>query len=97
MSSYRPALTVQEHADGVRLHLGSLAYGDGPSLQEAADDLVLRVLVIAKALRTGGFPVSLEIVHDVAGLSFLCELDEIAAAGGDVRRRLFGESTITGR
>jgi len=97
MSSYRPALAVQEHAGGVRLHLGSLAHGEGPSLQEAADDLVRRVLVIAKALRTSGFSVSLEIVHDVAGLDFLCELDEIAAAGGDVRTRLFGAETTTDR
>jgi hypothetical protein len=74
----------------VRLHLGSLAHGDGPSLQEAADDLVRRVLVIARALRTSGFSVSPEIAHDVAGLSFLCELDEIAVEGGDVRTRLFG-------
>jgi hypothetical protein len=57
MSSDRPALVVREHAAGVRLHLGSIAHGDGPSLQEAADDLVRRVLVIAKALRTNGFSV----------------------------------------
>jgi hypothetical protein len=51
MSSYRPVLMLREQAGGVRLHLGSLAHGDGPTLQEA--------------------------------------LDEIAAAGGDVRTRLF--------
>jgi hypothetical protein len=90
MSSDRPALVVREHAAGVRLHLGSVAHGDGPSLQEAADDLVRRVLIVARALRTGGFSVSLEVTHDVAALSFLYELDEIAAAGGDVRTRLFG-------
>jgi hypothetical protein len=90
MSSDRPALVVREHGAGVRLDLGSLAHGDGPSLQEAADDLLRRVLVIGKALRTSGFSVSPEVVQDVAGLSFLCELDEIAAAGGDIRTRLFG-------
>jgi hypothetical protein len=51
MSSYRPVLMLREQAGGVRLHLGSLPHGDGPTLQEA--------------------------------------LDEIAAAGGDVRTRLF--------
>jgi hypothetical protein len=90
MSSHSPALTVRERAGGVRLHLGSLAYGDGPSLQEAADDLVRRVLALGRAFRTSGLSVSPEIMHDVAGLSFLYELDEIAAAGGDVRTRLFG-------
>jgi hypothetical protein len=29
-------------------------------------------------------------MHDLALLSFLFELDEIAAAGGDVRTRIFG-------
>jgi hypothetical protein len=90
MSSDRPALVVREHAAGVRLHLGSVAHGDVPSLQEAADDLVRRVLVIGRAFRTSGISVSPEVVQDVAGLSFLCELDEIVAAGGDVRTRLFG-------
>jgi hypothetical protein len=90
MSSDRPALVVREHAAGVRLHLGSVAHGDGPSLQEAADDLVRRVLVIGRAFRTSGFSVSPEAACDVAALSFLCELDEIAAAGGDIRTRLFG-------
>ena len=90
VSSHPLALTVRKHAAGVRLHLGSVAHGDGPSLQEAAEDLLQRVLVLGRALRTSGFSVSPEIMHDVAGLSFLCELDEIAAVGGDVRTRLFG-------
>ena len=90
MSTYRPELTVRERAGSVRLHLGSVAHGDGPSLQEAADDLVRRVLVLGGAFRTSGFSVSLEVSHDVAAVSFVCELDEIAAAGGDVRSRLFG-------
>ena len=85
-----PALSVRERAWGVRLHLGTLAYGDGPSLQEAGDDLVRRVLIVARALRTGGFTAPREIAHDVAALSFLYELDEIAAAGGDVRTLLLG-------
>jgi hypothetical protein len=90
MSSYHPALVVREHAAGVRLHLGSVAHGDGRSLQEAADDLVRRVLVIGNAFRTSGFSVSPELPYDMAALSFLSELAEVAAAGGDVRARLFG-------
>jgi hypothetical protein len=90
MSSDPLALTVREHAAGVRLHLGSVAHGDGPSLQEAADDLVRRVLALGRALRTTGLSVSPEAPCDVAALSFLCELDEVAATGGDVRALLFG-------
>jgi hypothetical protein len=90
MSIDPPTLVVREHAAGVRLHLGSIAHGDGPSLQAAADDLVRRVLAIGRALRTSGFAISTEVPYDVAALSLLCELDEVAAAGGDVRSRLFG-------
>jgi hypothetical protein len=75
-----------EHAAGVRLHLGSVAYGDGPSLQEAADDLVRRALAIGRALRTSGFAVSTELPYDMAALSLLAELDEIAAAAGTSAR-----------
>jgi hypothetical protein len=90
MSSYHPALFVRERAGGVRLHLGALAHGDGRSLQEAADDLLRRVLELGRAFRASGISVAPEFAHDVAGLSFICELDEIAASGGDVRTRLFG-------
>ena len=90
MSSHPLALTVQERSGVVRLHLGSVAHGDGSSLQEAADDLVRRILALGRALRTTGFTASPEAPCDVAALSFLCELDEVAAAGGDVRARLFG-------
>jgi hypothetical protein len=89
MPRYRPALVVREHSAGVRLHLGSVAHGDGPSLQEAADDLVQRVLVLASALRTSGCSIAPEIAPDVAALNLLYELDEIATAGGDIRVRLF--------
>ena len=71
----------------VKLRFGARA---SRSLQEAADDLLRSVLELGRAFRTSGITVSPEIAHDVAGLSFLCELDELAAAGGDVRTRLFG-------
>ena len=90
MSSDHPALVVSGARGGRAAALGSLAHGDGPSLQEAADDLVRRVLAIGRALRTSGFSVSPEFPCDMAALSLLAELDEIAAAGGDVRTRLFG-------
>jgi hypothetical protein len=90
MSSHPLALTVQERSGVVRLHLGSVAHGDGPTLQEAADDLVRRVLALGRALRTTGFSVCADVSCDMAALSLLSELDEIAAAGGDVRAQLFG-------
>jgi hypothetical protein len=48
----------------VRLTLSGLSHGDGDSLQEAADDLVRRLLVLAMAFRTSGAgPVTSESVH----------------------------------
>jgi hypothetical protein len=88
---FRPTLEVRQVAGRVRLLLGALAYGEGATLQEAADDLVARVLVLAMAFRSGGIgPVSSEApLPDPALLSFLYELGEIAATGGDIRERLF--------
>jgi hypothetical protein len=88
----QPPLEVHQVAGRVRLLLGALAYGEGATLQEAADDLVARVLVLVMAFRTSGIgPVSSEVpLPDLAMLEFLYELGEIAAADGDIRERLFG-------
>jgi hypothetical protein len=88
----QPSLEVRHLAGGVRLWLGSLTYGEGATLQEAADDLVARVLVLAMAFRSSGIgPIAAEGPQaDLAMLDFLYELGEIAAAGGDIRQRLFG-------
>jgi hypothetical protein len=84
-------LTVQELPGRVRLCLGDLARGDGLTLQDAADDLVQRLLVYALAFRSSGLQVARELgAPDLATMDFLYELGEIAAAGGDLRSRLFG-------
>jgi hypothetical protein len=90
MSGYTPALSVTERAGLIRIELGGLAHGDGSSLQEAADDLVRRVLEMALAFRSTGWRVSSELRPDPDAMNFLYELGEFAAAGGDVRVRLFG-------
>jgi hypothetical protein len=84
-------LTVQELPGRVRLCLGDLARGDGLTLQDAADDLVQRLLVYAMAFRFSGLQFSTELgPPDLATMDFLYEQGEIAAAGGDIRSRLFG-------
>jgi hypothetical protein len=89
---YQPSLEVRQVAGRVRLLLDALAYGEGATLEEAADDLVARVLVLVMAVRSGGIgPISSEApLPDPALLGFLYELGDIAAAGGDIRERLFG-------
>jgi hypothetical protein len=69
-----------------------LAYGEGTTLQEAADDLVARVLALVMAFRSGGIgPIPSEGPRpDPAMPEYLYELGEIAASGGDIRERLFG-------
>jgi hypothetical protein len=42
------------------------------------------------AFRAGGFRISTEVRPDLETMSFLYELVELAAAGGDIRVRLFG-------
>ena len=84
-----PALTITEAGGQVRLELAGLAHGRGASLQEAADELIRRILELALALRAGGFAVPRELGPDLEALSYLHELGELAAAGGDIRTRVF--------
>jgi hypothetical protein len=83
-------LTLTEVGDFVRLELAGIARGEGHSLQEAADDLVLAVLRLAAAVRSTGVSVSRELPADVEVFDYLHELGELAAAGVDIRSRLFG-------
>ena len=84
-----PALTITETGERVRLNLGGFAQGEGSSLQEAADDLVCSILRLVMALRSSGFRACSEVRPDFETMNFLHELGEIAAAGGDIRARVF--------
>jgi hypothetical protein len=84
-----PALNVTETRGRVRLSLGGFAHGEGPSLQEAADELVRRLLQLALAFRSSGCSASRELRPDLETMNFLQELGDIAAAGGDIRARVF--------
>lgn len=91
LPTYVPTLRLRELGGGrVRLTLGELGSGDGDSLQEAADDLIHRLLVMAMAFRASGLGRIYSAFRPEASvLSFLWELGEIAAAGGDIRDRIF--------
>jgi hypothetical protein len=87
---WMPPLTVHEQGGRCRLRLAGGAWGDGATLQEAADDLVARVIQHAATLH-GGFAWARELgPPDWRWLEFLYEVGEIAARGGDVRRRIVG-------
>ena len=89
---WTPTLRVHETNGRCRLWLDSFAYGDGGSLQEAADDLVSRLLSMAMGFRSGaGIRLCAELGPvDLRWLEFVYELGEIAASGGDIRGRVFG-------
>jgi hypothetical protein len=90
---WTPQLEVVEAGGTCRLLLGGFAQGNGRTLQEAADDLVCRLLGVAMSWRSGGFRISRELGPiDLRWFEFIHELGEIAAAGGDIRGRLFGAS-----
>jgi hypothetical protein len=95
MPEFTPTLRVEELADRIRLNLDGFLSADGATLQEAADELVRRMLLAVMALRSGGIS-GLSAVSrlDMTLVVFLWELGEIAAAGGDIRERLFGPSSL---
>ena len=75
----------------VRSAWAVLPTATGPPFQDAADDLVQRLLTYVLAFRASGIRPSLELaLLDLPTMDFLYQLGEIAAAGGDIRSRLFG-------
>jgi hypothetical protein len=88
---WTPELSVKDVGGRCRLSLGSQVHGEGSTMQDAADDLVRRLLALAMSLRSGaGLRVSPEAPGvDPRWFDFLYELGSIAAGGGDIRDRLF--------
>ena len=90
-AAWSARLEVTQAHGRCRLSLGRYAYGDGDTLQGAADALVARLLAMAIGWRAGRFRVAMELgPPDVSWFEFLHELGEIAAAGGDIRERVLG-------
>jgi hypothetical protein len=86
-----PTLSLAERGDRCRLSLGGRAHGDGATMQEAADDLVARLLAVALRLRATGLGTAAELgPPDRPWLDFLWELGELASRGEDVRPRVLG-------
>jgi hypothetical protein len=88
---WNPRLDVTDAHGLCRLHLAGYAHGDGDSLQDAADALVTRLLQLAMSWRSGAFRFAVGVgAPDLPWYEFLHELGDIAAAGGDIRERVFG-------
>ena len=96
MSEFTPTLWVSESGGRVRLGIDGLLYADGPTLQDAADELVVKVLTVALAIRFDGLGYYGRGLGrpDIELVKFIWELADFAADGGDIRERLFGPSSL---
>ena len=82
---------VRDLAGGCRLTLVGLPCGQGGTLQEAADDLIARLLTLVMCARASGLRTPPELgPPDHRMLEFVWELGELAARGEDIRDRVFG-------
>jgi hypothetical protein len=87
---WSPRLELHEDADRCRLSLAGHASGHGHSLQEAADDLIARLLGLALAVRTSGLAIARDAAPpDRDWLDYVWQLGELAARGEDIRERVF--------
>jgi hypothetical protein len=76
--------------NGIRLELGAWSYGNGRTVEEAADDLVARLRGHATALWRGGFRMTSEMPRiEPEFLAFLWELGDMESRGQDIRERVF--------
>jgi hypothetical protein len=88
---WTPPLRLEPTGDGCRLSLVGVSYGNGGTLQEAADDLIARLVTLATSIRHSGFRGASELgPPDPRLLDFVWELGELAARGEDIRPRVFG-------
>ena len=90
--TYDPPITLTQTGNRLRLRLGNVCHGHGDTIQEAADDLIRRLLEYVMAIRSTGIQV--HAGPDVPMISFLHELAEIAIRGGDIRSRVFAQDDL---
>jgi hypothetical protein len=91
VTPWTPPLQLDARSDRCHLTLEGVTYGNGETLQEAGNDLMVRLHDLALGLRRGGHHPSAGVWRtDPRVYSFLWELGEIAANGGDLRERVFG-------
>ena len=90
--AWRPPLHLTEAGGRCRLWLRGCAHGDGATLQDAADDLVNRVLGVAALLGAGAMQrTSTDLPPpDPRLIDLMHEVRRMAARGEDVRERLLG-------
>lgn len=88
---WTPELRLDTRAGRCRLTLVGITYGAGASLQEAANDLLVRLHDLAVGLRRGRYrPIAEAGAADPRVVEFLWEIGELTVRGADIRSRVFG-------
>jgi hypothetical protein len=89
ITPWTPALQLHETGSGCRLTLAGVTSGNGVTMQDAADDLIHRLLSLVMAIRSSGLRIPAELgPPDPQVMQFLWEVGEMAARGEDVRARV---------
>jgi hypothetical protein len=89
-AEWTPELRLHAKSDRCQLHLVGVTYGNGATMQEASNDLLARLFDLGTATRAGRFRATSELgMPNRQVLDFLWEIGELAARGGDIRRRVF--------
>ncbi|MBV1850556.1 hypothetical protein [Catellatospora tritici] len=90
-TSWTPELSLDSRAGRCRLTLAGVTYGNGESLQQASNDLLVRLHDLAVGMRHGAYRPSSEAGGDPRVAGFLWEIGELTARGADIRARVFGD------
>jgi hypothetical protein len=89
MESWMPEMTLHEVDGRCRLTLRGLTSGQGQTLQEAADDLVRRLVTMARTVQRRGLVASTSMpLPDVRLMSFLYDVAACAGEDEDVREHV---------
>ena len=90
--AWTPPLTLRLIGGQCRLWLGGYVYGDGATMQAAAEDLLSRLGRLSARWRYGPSPAYSRATGppDMRWMEFMHEVGELRAAGVDIRDRVFG-------
>ena len=88
---WTPRLELHDRAGRCRLTLVGVTYGNGSTMQEAANDLLVRLHDLAVGVRRGGFRATRA---DPRIAAFLWEIGELTARGASIRDRVLGDPAV---
>ena len=85
---WTPPLQLHPRTDRCELSLVGVATAHGATLQEATNNLLVRVHDVSVAVRRCGISRTGAFGSDPQVIEFLWEIGDIVARGGDIRTRI---------